>query len=233
MTAQGMKIAITLANSKLISSNLHDEVTVLLDGEALPELGEYFFGGEPRMLTLGYKNGNILSDLPLALDWIPDEGLEYGDLVSEPRLKSLTATHKWKVTGEEKDGTFKLKLFGAGDTATLITPANKLTFSTKVVFVKFVSGEWVEILSSEISVPIGSWVIAVRVTEKQMAHEGGSVTFSSPIFEDKVVITNANGIAMQGYGLIYPGSAEFTASIRVNGREYTNKLTVRTKPADD
>ena len=121
--------------SLVISSDLADEVTVLLDGAEMPVTGADIPSGGTTTLTLAYKSPYLLPGLDLALDAVLETGLVPGDLTSEPPLLEQTANHKWVITGaEKKAGTFKLKVFTAQERALLLTPTNRLYEPIQIKF---------------------------------------------------------------------------------------------------
>ncbi len=115
--------------SLVISSNLADEVRVLLGGVAIPPNGADFMGEKTQTLTLDYLNADVLKNAPLALDAILVTGLVPGDVKSVPTLKQLTTKHEWYLTGGNKNGTFRLKLSTEHDLAVMETPTNRLQTS--------------------------------------------------------------------------------------------------------
>ena len=131
--------------SPVISINLADEAEVLLDGIPISESGVDLISGETKKITLAYKNGNHLQGIPLALDWIPNRWLKYEDLQSKPPLKELSSRHEWSITGAEKEGTFKFKIFNDGAQATLLTPTNRLVPAYRLRYLALMGGEYVEL----------------------------------------------------------------------------------------
>ncbi|CAI9004395.1 hypothetical protein EMIT0P171_90143 [Pseudomonas sp. IT-P171] len=114
--------------NKLLSPDLDDEVTVLLDGVALPSSGADFTGGQPKTLTLSYKNSDVLNGVPLAAAFVPVEGIGTGDFSSQPSFGEFTRAHQWRLTGaQNKVGTFKLKLFSEEEKSVLFTAINRLS----------------------------------------------------------------------------------------------------------
>lgn len=110
----------------VISSDLNKELTVLLDGVALPSDGVDFVGGETKLITLDYRNKELFSDVELALDLLPDPGLDDG-LTAQPPPCTQSKKHVWSIKGLlPKTGTFKLKLLSNGGEAVLVTPTNRL-----------------------------------------------------------------------------------------------------------
>jgi len=121
--------------SLVISSDLADEVTVLLDGNFIPD-GADFMKGETRLFKLLYKNGDLLNGVPLAINWLPDAGLVEGDLACQPPFHQFSTQHEWRLTGTGigiVSGTFKLKLFNEAQSATLLTPTNRLLVGSKTI----------------------------------------------------------------------------------------------------
>ncbi|MDR6607535.1 hypothetical protein [Pseudomonas synxantha] len=128
LNGHGMSEPIILPVSRLILSDLTEEVTVLLNGNAMPLRGANFIGGQANVITLDYKNAELLVGAPLAIDVIPQSGLVTSDFTCEPSLRQLTTTHEWKLTGKQlQSGTFKLKLFSEGEKVSLLTPTNRLS----------------------------------------------------------------------------------------------------------
>ncbi|WP_429393509.1 Ig-like domain-containing protein [Pseudomonas laurylsulfatiphila] len=113
--------------SLVISSDLADEVTVLLNGDELPLAGADIPSGGTATLTLAYKSPYLLPGIDLALDAVLESGLVPGDLTSQPPLLEQTVNHEWVITAaENKIGTFKLKLLTVEEQAVLLTPSNRL-----------------------------------------------------------------------------------------------------------
>lgn len=106
----------------MIAANLDNEVRVLLDGVAIPPGGADFTGEGTQTLTLDYLNGELLKNVPLALDAVLESGFVPGDITGVPSLRSLTTQHEWKLTRPNKDGAFKLKLYSEQEKAVLLTP---------------------------------------------------------------------------------------------------------------
>ena len=106
----------------VIAANLDNEARVLLDGVAIPPGGADFTGEGTQTLTLDYLNGELLKNVPLALDAVLESGFVPGDITGVPSLRSLTTQHEWKLTRPNKDGAFKLKLYSEQEKAVLLTP---------------------------------------------------------------------------------------------------------------
>ncbi|MBV7570662.1 hypothetical protein [Pseudomonas sp. PDM27] len=120
--------------SLVISSDLAEEVTVLLGGFPFPSSGADFIEGQTKTVSLAYKSGNLLAGTPLAFDWLPDAGLVEGDLACRPPLREFSAQHVWELTGTGiVSGTFKLKLFNEGQSTSLLTPTNRLLVRDKTI----------------------------------------------------------------------------------------------------
>jgi hypothetical protein len=114
--------------NKLLSRDLGDEVTVLLDGVAMPSSGADFTGGQTKTLTLRYTTPDVMTGVRLAAAFVPVTGLVAGDLPSQPRYSEFTTTHQWTLTGaQNKVGTFKLKLYSEEEKSVLVTPTNRLS----------------------------------------------------------------------------------------------------------
>ncbi|KPU60012.1 hypothetical protein AN403_4250 [Pseudomonas fluorescens] len=212
--------------SLVISSNLADEATVLMDGTEIPASGIDLIGDVTNKIALAYKNGNLLEGIPLALDWTPGRGLEHKDLVSKPPLRELSSRHEWSITGAAKEGTFKLKLFNEGEQATLLTPTNRLVPAFKLRYLALYQGEYLELPGPpvEVSVPTGIYVMLVRVKRPDNSPVVGvSVTFNVQGYQAQTKTTNSDGIASQPF-LLISGKRECSAVMTRDGREYVTKL---------
>lgn len=123
---------------RLLSTNLADEATVMLDGVEMPLTGVDIPSGGTMTLTLGYKIPSLLPGLGLNLDAVPDAGLSPGDLISKPPFREPISNHEWEITGAEgKRGAFKLKVFTEAETAVLVTPTIRLIRSIDFRFESF------------------------------------------------------------------------------------------------
>ncbi|MCP1518224.1 hypothetical protein J2Y74_002534 [Pseudomonas migulae] len=214
--------------NKLLSRDLGDEVTVLLDGVAIPSSGADFTGGQTKTLTLSYKTPNVLIDVPLAVAFVPVTGLVASDLLSQPRYSEFTLTHQWKLIGAlNKSGAFKLKFFTDAEMATMLTPTNRLSTSGyKIRFLALeLPGGYVELPSSPVETRMVAGVFAatVRVTELDNSPiEGVSVTLDSGY----TGVTNGNGIMSVITGFA-PGTYDYSAVATRVGTDY--KETIRLK----
>ena len=113
--------------NKLLSRDLGDEVTVLLDGVAMPSGGADFTGGKTKTLTLRYTTPDVMTGVRLAAGIVPVTGVVQGDFSSQPTFGEFTVTHQWRLTGvQNKVGTFKLKLYSELEKSVLLTPTNRL-----------------------------------------------------------------------------------------------------------
>lgn len=101
-------------DSRVISADLKDEVSILLDGQVIPEDGAEFTGDQSRVLTLDYLNGDVLDGVPLACHAILLTDLGPGDVTGVPALGAPTAEHDWTVSVSDSRGTFALEVH-AGD----------------------------------------------------------------------------------------------------------------------
>ncbi len=120
---------------RVLSSNLSDEADVMLDGTAISPDGENFIGGAARTITMYYKNGYVLKDIPLTLDVIPVAGVETSDFQSNPSLGDPSVAQQWDFRPSEKSGSFKFKLATAAAGACLISPVNRLEPSVTFRFI--------------------------------------------------------------------------------------------------
>jgi hypothetical protein len=67
LSGKGMTTPITLAVTKLLSSNLADEADVKIGGVAVPAGGNWFYRGKAQTVTLTPKSGSPLAGLPVKL----------------------------------------------------------------------------------------------------------------------------------------------------------------------
>ncbi|MHC8407686.1 hypothetical protein [Pseudomonas sp. TMB3-21] len=135
LTGENMPTPITLPFSTLLSSDLAMEITVMLDGIAISPDGENFIGGVTRKISLYYKNGHVLRDIPLTLDVIPVAGVETSDFQSDPSLGDPSVAHQWDITPADKVGTFKYKIAIPAEEACLVSPVNRLESSVDFRFI--------------------------------------------------------------------------------------------------
>jgi len=183
--------------SAVISSDLAEEVTVLLNGNAMPSRGANFITGQPNRLTLDYKNGDLLVGAPLAIDVEPLSGAVPSDFTCVPELRELSTKHEWTLTGKQlQSGIFKLKLYSEGEGASLSTPANRLS---REVF------RFLDLLNFDLPLPPGQvvlprnfWLVfRVRLMNSDGSPAAGvDVTFTAPEHEPYQTKTDANGIAI-------------------------------------
>ncbi|CAI8704144.1 Ig-like domain-containing protein [Pseudomonas sp. IT-196MI5] len=200
LAGKGMTTPITLAISKLISNNLNDEATGLLDGIAIAPTGADFIGGQVRTLSLEYKNADLLFDLPLALDWIPDAGLVTGDLTAQPPFRQFSTQHEWELTGAYlKSGTFKLKVFSQGENTVLLTPTNRLHGGETFKFVYLIGAD-MPLPPEEVNCPpnilFSCGVMLLKSDGTPMV--GVPITFTVPDYEPQIGETNPRGEVFRG-----------------------------------
>ena len=197
LAGKDMTRPITVAVSKLLSTNLADEATVLLDGDAIPPNGADFHGGKTKKLTLDYKDAKALIGVPLALDWIPDAGLVTGDLAAQPPFRQFSTQHEWTLTGAHlKSGTFKLKVFGEGESTALLTPTNRLHVGVTFRFI-YATGHDIPLPPKMVGVSVNHWfACGVRLLESDGSPMVGvSITFIVPDHGTHSGETDSNGVA--------------------------------------
>ncbi|WPN32815.1 hypothetical protein QMK54_14140 [Pseudomonas sp. P5_109] len=126
LSGKGMTTPITLAVSKLLSSNLADEADVKIAGAAVPTEGNWFYRDHGRIVTLTPKPNSPLDGLPVTLTWEIKSGLSAGSVVSVPAFGSEQTTYSWAVLGRVHSGTFQLALVGKGMTTPITLTVSKL-----------------------------------------------------------------------------------------------------------
>ncbi|VVN29683.1 hypothetical protein [Pseudomonas fluorescens] len=112
--------------SLVMSSNLADEVEVKIGGVSVPSAGSVFFRGQAKDVELIPKPGSPIDGHPIALTRTAKSPLQHNDLSSAPRFDPFQTTHKWRVTGANRSGTFELHMTGQGMTTRINVTANKL-----------------------------------------------------------------------------------------------------------
>ena len=184
--------------SRVISRNLADEATPLLNGKVIPDTGAMFVGGEEQRLTLDYKDGGFLAGVPLRLNWVPKSGLELNDVYSEPHRNQETTNHSWGIVcAREKSGVFDLKLSLGDEQGVLAMPDNRL-FPSPVNFRFIRDSNTDHPLPPALVTAIKDFpfVCVVRlVTWEGSPLVGKAVTFIVPERPDVTVTTDASGIA--------------------------------------
>ena len=184
--------------SLVISRNLADEATPLLNGKVIPGTGAMFVGGEEQRLTLDYKGGGFLAGAPLRLNWVPKSGLELDDVYSEPHRNQETTNHSWGIVcAREKSGVFDLKLSIGDEQGVLAMPDNRL-FPSPVNFRFIRDSNTDHPLPPALVTAIKNFpfVCVVRlVTWEGSPLVGKAVTFIVPERPDVTVTTNASGVA--------------------------------------
>ncbi|RON10417.1 hypothetical protein BK659_06645 [Pseudomonas brassicacearum] len=104
LTGKGMTAPIALTVSKLLSTNLADEVTPLLDGDIFSEKSSVF-AGKPSTLSLLSKTG--ITGIPLELEWHTGTGVTKNDFTVTPPFDSSTTASSWSITATKNSpGTF-------------------------------------------------------------------------------------------------------------------------------
>ncbi|WP_084320874.1 hypothetical protein [Pseudomonas migulae] len=112
-------------DSVVISSNLGNELMVLVRDVALPPGGATFNAGETYPITVSW-NDSAMAGTPLKLNVVPDAGLAPSDFNSVPPLGQPT-TDEWRFTAASgKQGTFNLKASTESNESELITAKNQL-----------------------------------------------------------------------------------------------------------
>ena len=183
----------------VIAANLDNEVRVLLDGVAIPPGGADFTGEGTQTLTLDYLNGELLKNVPLALDAVLESGFVSGDITGVPSLRELTTQHEWEVTWPDKDGSFKLKLYSEQEKALLLTPIVRVE-----QVLGDVSFDFVEIVGdAPLPIPPEEYLYPVNYITRPCAlilknSEGSplkdvSITVSQPDIQDWVQKTDHRG----------------------------------------
>jgi hypothetical protein len=199
LNAAGGTTGIMLPASKVISRNLNDEVKILLDGDEIPANGADFIGGGTKTLTFDYLNADVLKNIPLAVDAVLETGLLPGDVTGIPSLRELTTKHEWKVTGADKNGVFRLKLYSEQEMAVLHTP--NIRIKQKLADVNFIFVELVG--DAPLPVPPEEYLYPDNYLSKTCAlilrnSEGSPlrdvpVTVSQPDMDDWVRTTDHRG----------------------------------------
>jgi hypothetical protein len=126
LSGKGMTTPITLAVSKLLSSNLADEADAKIGGVTVPAGGNWFYRGKSQTVTLTPKSGSPLAGLPVKLTCAIKSGLDVANVVSSPSFGSEPTTHSWLVGGNTKSGTFQMTLSGKGMTTPITLAVSKL-----------------------------------------------------------------------------------------------------------
>ncbi|HEX3385869.1 MAG TPA: hypothetical protein VHS53_11800, partial [Mucilaginibacter sp.] len=115
---------LVLANNRLLSTDLNDEISLQIDGGPLPELVIFRRGSSPR-LQLSTKNGSVLDGLACELDWQDGRGLTPADVSSQPGYGEVITLAEGKQTWDfqssnSKSGMFSLVFNIAGFSHPLI-----------------------------------------------------------------------------------------------------------------
>ncbi|MBD9611830.1 hypothetical protein IB245_10000 [Pseudomonas sp. PDM02] len=183
-------------DGSVISPNLDSELRVLLDGVAIPPSGATFTGEGTQTLTLDYLNGELLKNVPLALDAVLESGFVPGDITGVPSLRELTTQHEWKVTWPDKDGSFKLKLYSEQEKALLMTPDVRVRALEKVTFGFLPKHDSPPVLIERFFMPDNFLMTNVGVILMDAAGrplKDIPVTVSQPYMEDAVLVIDGDG----------------------------------------
>jgi len=222
--------------SRVISANLEDEVTLYLDGKAMPRRGANFISDKPYVLTLDYKAPEVWLGTPLAIGVVPQSGYVEGNVNCAPPFGEPTTTHKWVLTGRQLQSvTFQLKLFNEGDMSSLLTPTNRLS---REIF-RFLEGN-----GNDLSLPPGAyqWLpvipIAFRVgifDENGAPIVGVEVTFTdTPNGGKYVTKSDSNGFAQTnpvGFGGTDVVKVKAVAALAAGNTPV--EMLLRLKPASE
>jgi hypothetical protein len=222
--------------SLVISSDLADEVTVMLDGEEMNSGGGCFIGGQAKILTLRYKNADVLNDFPLALDWIAGDGLIEGDFTCEPAFHHMSRRHEWTLIGtKSKEGTFRLKLFSDAEATMLLTPINQLQNKPILRFHYAASNQDAPMPPEFASERVNEWY----GIDTRLNHPDGApivdalVTIHKPEHNFDNGYTNIYGVCKshQAYRYATPGLRTFEAVTTLsNGEEVRATVLVNFEP---
>jgi len=150
LEGKDMTTPITVAISKLISTNLNDEGEVWFGGQPISREGIVFFRGRPMDVELKPRPDSPIEGYPISLTRKVNSPLQHNDLSSAPRFDPFERTHKWSVTGANRSGIFELKMTGQGMT-TPITVTDIKLLSTRL-------GDEVEVKIGEQDIPPGGAV---------------------------------------------------------------------------
>ena len=125
LAGKGLTTPITLAISKLLSTNLADEADVKIGGVAVPPGGNVFFRGQAQVVTLTPKAGSPIAGHPVTLTCSIKSGLVVANVVSVPAFGVKQIVHSWSVTGSTNSGTFQLSLAGKEMTRSINVAVSK------------------------------------------------------------------------------------------------------------
>jgi hypothetical protein len=219
--------------SRVISSNLADEVTPLLNGKVIPDTGAMFVGGEEQRLTLGYKGGGVLVGAPLRLNWVPKSGLELDDVYSEPLRNQETTDHSWGIVcAREKSGVFDLKLSIGDEQGVLAMPGNRLVpLPVNFRFIRDSSTEH-PLPPALVTVYTNTLFLCVvrLVTWEGSPLVGKAVTFYRPEFSNLTAETDAKGFASAPLAYTTAGVREISAEVLLEqGVKHSVKVLVNVK----
>ncbi|WP_205885963.1 hypothetical protein [Pseudomonas laurylsulfativorans] len=174
LAGKGMTTPITLAVSKLLSSNLADEADVKIGGVAVSAGGNWFFRDKAQTVTLTPKSGSPLAGLPVTLTCFVKGGLFLDDVVSFPAFGRGGTTYSWTVTGKTRSGRFELKLAGDGMT-TPITLADSRLLSNNLA-------DEADVKIGGVAVPAGgNWFIRDKAQTVSLIPKSSSPMAGLPV----------------------------------------------------
>lgn len=143
-------------DSVVISSNLGNELKMLVRGVALPPGGATFNAGETYPITVSW-NDSAMAGTPLKLNVVPDAGLAPSDFNSVPPLGQPT-TNEWRFTAASgKQGTFNLKASTESNESELITAKNQLKIGAPATVTVWFMGRERQ-PGATLYPPLGQWL---------------------------------------------------------------------------
>ncbi|EJM33219.1 hypothetical protein PMI26_06173, partial [Pseudomonas sp. GM33] len=227
LAGKDMTTPITLPISRLLSSNLADEATVLLDGVPMPQHGANFIGGKVSTLTLKLNPDGLLIGVPLAIKLVHLIDVEEREFACVPtNFGQHTTTHIWKLTGPvTKTATFSLKLFSKNEGGVLVTPRNRLGNES---FRFQLSGAYLPLPPDVFRFQVNErFDVGVELKDARGTPiVGKTVRFGAPDHEGRAVATDSQGRASTPYTFITPGLRQILANVILEGRTVELHLRV-------
>lgn len=110
----------------VMSEDPSDEVDATIDGEVVPAEGVDFFHGRSYTVGLKAKPGSPLDGQMIKLNYTVVEGVQAGDLTSQPDFNVEQVDHEWVVAAVKGEGKFRLELIISGMSAPLVFPVFRL-----------------------------------------------------------------------------------------------------------
>ncbi|WP_413704623.1 hypothetical protein [Pseudomonas sp. Pseusp16] len=130
LSGRGMTTPITLADSKLLSNNLADEVEVRIGGKSVPSRGNVFIRTQAQEVTLVPKPGSPIAGHNITLNCKLLQGLSEGDIQSAPPFGGVGGPNwRWQLTGFNRSGTFEISVVGQGMSIPMKVAVSKLLSS--------------------------------------------------------------------------------------------------------